>query len=124
MSLSTALLDRMLSMIDTPDIEAILAHQSHSLASLKDRSSRLVSLYEFSTLRYAVLSQKFEHHVKVIRQLRLELEGVFKRIRTLKAKVTQKYPEANQRALALLPPRRDLDAEEEEEEEKEGKVEG
>lgn len=50
-------------------------------------SSSLSALNEFSTVKWADLSPKFDAHTKLIKELQTDLDHVFRKIRTIKAKL-------------------------------------
>ncbi|KAF9154320.1 KxDL motif-containing protein 1 [Linnemannia schmuckeri] len=78
---------QLLDTLPEPEIAEIQRRQAHMSASLQKASSSLSALNEFSAVKWADLHPKFETHTKLIKELQSDLDHVFRKIRTIKAKL-------------------------------------
>ncbi|KAL1918716.1 uncharacterized protein VTP21DRAFT_2738 [Calcarisporiella thermophila] len=78
--------NRIISVVNDKDLDHILEKQMELRSNLQRNTTKLTAFNEFSTARYSELVKKFEIRVKIIRELKGDLDQVFKRIRNLKAK--------------------------------------
>ncbi|KAF9291440.1 KxDL motif-containing protein 1 [Linnemannia elongata] len=78
---------QLLDTLPEPEIAEIQRRQAHMSASLQKASSSLSALNEFSAIKWADLHPKFEAHTKLIKELQSDLDHVFRKIRTIKAKL-------------------------------------
>ncbi|KAG9067355.1 KxDL motif-containing protein 1 [Linnemannia hyalina] len=78
---------QILDTLPEPEIAEIQRRQAHMSASLQKASSSLSALNEFSAVKWADLHPKFEAHTKLIKELQSDLDYVFRKIRTIKAKL-------------------------------------
>lgn len=60
---------------------------THRSLSLHKASASLSALNEFSTAKWTTLSPRFDAHTKLIKELQADLDHVFRKIRTIKARL-------------------------------------
>ncbi|KAF8942733.1 hypothetical protein BGZ47_006198 [Haplosporangium gracile] len=87
MDASHAFAAQLLDTLPEPEITEIQRRQAHMSVSLQKASSSLSALNEFSAVKWADLHPKFETHTKLIKELQSDLNHVFRKIRTIKAKL-------------------------------------
>ncbi|KAF9095294.1 KxDL motif-containing protein 1 [Mortierella sp. AD031] len=78
---------QLLDTLPEPEIAEIQRRQAHMTASVQKANSSLSALNEFSAVKWADLHPKFEAHTKLIKELQSDLDHVFRKIRTIKAKL-------------------------------------
>ncbi|KAF9363213.1 hypothetical protein BGX34_004619 [Mortierella sp. NVP85] len=78
---------QLLDTLPEAEIAEIQRRQNEMSLSLQKASSSLSALNEFSTVKWAALSPKFDAHTKLIKELQGDLEYIFRKIRTIKAKL-------------------------------------
>jgi peptidoglycan hydrolase CwlO-like protein len=61
---------------------------------LKQSNEALESINEFSTKSFAVLQKEFEKHIKMIKEMKKDLEYIHRKIRHCKAKLNKRFPES------------------------------
>lgn len=76
------------------DIECIIQSQKHVLRSLEKTNEMLNTCNALSETRFVVANKELQRHTKLLLELKKDLDSVFKRIRLLKGKLTQRYPAA------------------------------
>ncbi|KAI8051437.1 hypothetical protein BDF22DRAFT_690720 [Syncephalis plumigaleata] len=82
----------------------MLALQEKTLDTATQTHDTLAAFNEFAEARYAELQKRLEQHVTSVLALRKDLDGVFRRLRSLKEQCRSRYPDANQTVRALYPP--------------------
>ncbi|KAF9180371.1 hypothetical protein BGZ51_006217 [Haplosporangium sp. Z 767] len=78
---------QILETLPEPEIAEIQRRQTQMSLSLQRANASLSALNEFSAVKWADLHPKFEAHTKLIKELQSDLDHVFRRIRTIKAKL-------------------------------------
>ncbi|KAG0005272.1 KxDL motif-containing protein 1 [Entomortierella chlamydospora] len=78
---------QLLDTLPEPEIAEIQRRQTEMSMSIQKANSSLTALNEFSAVKWADLYPKFEAHTKLIKELQSDLDHVFRKIRTIKAKL-------------------------------------
>ncbi|KAJ3066913.1 KxDL motif-containing protein 1 [Podochytrium sp. JEL0797] len=108
MNAAELLVSRLATAVPSEDISAITQLQDESIHSLSATEAQLVSFNSYSTVRYEANAARVETHVAMLKEMKADLDSVFKRIRAVKAKLAVKYPEqyreAADKASASQPP--------------------
>ncbi|KAF9175869.1 KxDL motif-containing protein 1 [Mortierella sp. AD010] len=78
---------QLLDSLPEPEITEIQRRQTEMSISIQKANSSLTALNEFSAVKWADLYPKFEAHTKLIKELQSDLDHVFRKIRTIKAKL-------------------------------------
>ncbi|CAG8466221.1 3935_t:CDS:2 [Paraglomus occultum] len=82
------------SLTNHDDLDEIEKRQENIYISLKSASNDMNALNELSQQKYDDLVKKFEANTKCFKEMKVDLEYIFKKIRTLKSKVSTLHPEA------------------------------
>ena len=93
-SLGDAFLDKLFSMPNHSAITNIRSEQENMYRALEIANWKLASLNEVSEATFQEHVPLFRQHVRSIQEMKKELDSIFRRIRTLKAKASVMYPEA------------------------------
>ncbi|RUS21805.1 hypothetical protein BC937DRAFT_91397 [Endogone sp. FLAS-F59071] len=112
-SSSETLTTRVLSAVNDQDLEQMLSKQAEIQTTFYTTTANLVAFNDFSAARYNDLHRKFESHARLVRDMKADLDVVFRKIRSLKAQLIAKHPEAYGKVLEKYPPRPEDNDEEE-----------
>ncbi|KAG9342634.1 hypothetical protein JZ751_016071, partial [Albula glossodonta] len=86
--------DRMLSMVNSEDVNAIIQAQRHMLDRFEKTNEMLLNFNGLSNVRLQQMNERFLHHTRTLLEIKKDLDCVFRRIRTLKSKIAKQYPGA------------------------------
>ncbi|MBN3321978.1 KXDL1 protein, partial [Atractosteus spatula] len=86
--------ERMLSMVNSEDVNAIIQAQRHMLDRFEKTNEMLLNFNGLSSVRLQQMSDRFQHHTRTLVEMKKDLDSIFRRIRTLKGKVAKQYPDA------------------------------
>ncbi|XP_064175748.1 kxDL motif-containing protein 1-like isoform X1 [Anguilla rostrata] len=86
--------DRMLSMVNSEDVNAIIQAQRHMLDRFEKTNEMLLNFNGLSNVRLQQMNERFLHHTRTLVEMKKDLDSVFRRIRTLKSKIAKQYPDA------------------------------
>ena len=64
------------------------------LAAFRRSNQELTTFNDFSAKRYQQVSRDFEGHTRMLVAMKADLDSIFRRIRTLQAKLSKQYPQA------------------------------
>ncbi|XP_029379339.1 kxDL motif-containing protein 1 [Echeneis naucrates] len=85
---------RMLSMVNSEDVNAIIQAQRHMLDRFEKTNEMLINFNGLSNVRLQQMNERFLLHTRTLVEMKKDLDSVFRRIRTLKGKIAKQYPEA------------------------------
>ncbi|KAG5273072.1 hypothetical protein AALO_G00147340 [Alosa alosa] len=85
---------RMLSMVNSEDVNAIIQAQRHMLDRFEKTNEMLINFNGLSNVRLQQMNDNFLVHTRTLLEMKKDLDSIFRRIRTLKGKVAKQYPEA------------------------------
>ncbi|XP_062490319.1 kxDL motif-containing protein 1 isoform X1 [Pezoporus occidentalis] len=97
---------RVLGMVNAEDVNAIILAQKNMLDRFEKTNEMLLNFNNLSSVRMQQMSERFLHHTKTLVEMKKDLDGIFRRIRsaaasphpplprTLKGKLAKQYPEA------------------------------
>ncbi|XP_062403494.1 kxDL motif-containing protein 1 [Sardina pilchardus] len=85
---------RMLSMVNSEDVNAIIQAQRHMLDRFEKTNEMLINFNGLSNVRLQQMNDNFLVHTRTLLEMKKDLDSIFRRIRTLKGKVSKQYPEA------------------------------
>ncbi|KAG8197781.1 hypothetical protein JTE90_006482 [Oedothorax gibbosus] len=80
--------------VNEHDVNAIISSQKHMLARFEKTNEMLVNCNALLTARHVGASKELKKHITFLVDLKKDLEGVFRRIRFLKMKLSQQYSDA------------------------------
>jgi hypothetical protein len=63
-----------------------------------------MELNDYSTRMYEQLATRYDRHIKLMQEVRSDLQIVFKQLRVMRDKVSKTYPQAHRKVLDLYPP--------------------
>ncbi|XP_077424531.1 kxDL motif-containing protein 1 [Vanacampus margaritifer] len=93
-SASGVFCSRMLSMVNSEDVNAIIQAQRHMLDRFEKTNEMLINFNGLSNVRLQQMNERFLLHTRTLVELKKDLDSVFRRIRTLKGKIGKQYPDA------------------------------
>jgi len=82
------------SLMNHSDIQSILKAQASVFQKFTESKQTLASFNEFSASMYAALAPEYDKHTKMLKEMKKDLDSVFKRIRNLEVMLRQKFPDA------------------------------
>ncbi|XP_054707161.1 kxDL motif-containing protein CG10681-like [Uloborus diversus] len=80
--------------VNEHDIHAIIQSQKHMLVRFEKTNEMLVNCNALLASRYTGASKELKKHISFLTDLKKDLDSVFRRIRFLKMKVSQQYPDS------------------------------
>uniref|UniRef100_A0A3B1JAM0 KxDL motif-containing protein 1 n=1 Tax=Astyanax mexicanus TaxID=7994 RepID=A0A3B1JAM0_ASTMX len=86
--------NRMLSMVNSEDVNAIIQAQRHMLDRFEKTNEMLINFNGLSNVRLQQMNDHFLLHTRTLIEMKKDLDSIFRRIRTLKSKISKQYPEA------------------------------
>lgn len=86
--------NRMLSMVNSEDVNAIIQAQRHMLDRFEKTNEMLINFNGLSNVRLQQMNERFLQHTRTLVEMKKDLDSVFRRIRMLKGKIAKQYPEA------------------------------
>ncbi|XP_051976034.1 kxDL motif-containing protein 1-like [Xyrauchen texanus] len=86
--------NRMLSMVNSEDVNAIIQAQRHMLDRFEKTNEMLINFNGLSNVRLQQMNEHFLTHTRTLIEMKKDLDSIFRRIRTLKGKIAKQYPEA------------------------------
>ncbi|ORX83458.1 hypothetical protein K493DRAFT_320257 [Basidiobolus meristosporus CBS 931.73] len=90
---SEKFLERCMELVSPEMVDMMLQFQQETAQVLHSRTEELAIFNEFSQSKYQELQGRFQKHTELLTHLRTDLEHVFRRIRALKSRIGQLYPE-------------------------------
>ncbi|XP_036749521.1 kxDL motif-containing protein 1 isoform X2 [Manis pentadactyla] len=93
-SASRVFCSRILSMVNTDDVNAIILAQKNMLDRFEKTNEMLLNFNNLSSVRLQQMSERFVHHTRTLVEMKRDLDSIFRRIRTLKGKLARQHPEA------------------------------
>lgn len=93
-SLGSVFLEKYTSMINTDSLLAIKSEQEAMYRALELANWKLSCLNSVSESTYQEKAAEFRQYIRSLQEMKKQLDSIFRRVRTLKAKVSQTYPEA------------------------------
>uniref|UniRef100_A0AAQ4S4L2 KxDL motif-containing protein 1 n=1 Tax=Gasterosteus aculeatus aculeatus TaxID=481459 RepID=A0AAQ4S4L2_GASAC len=90
--------NRMLRMVNSEDVNAIIQAQRHMWVQWLDRFEKtnemLINFNGLSNVRLQQMNERFLLHTRTLVEMKKDLDSVFRRIRNLKGKIAKQYPGA------------------------------
>ncbi|GAM26609.1 hypothetical protein SAMD00019534_097840 [Acytostelium subglobosum LB1] len=92
---STVVTNEISSITNQNDIHNILNTQTEILAKQYETNTALQHFNDYSAQKYAQVSHDFEKHTKMLKEMKRDLEYIFKKTRTLQSLLNDKFPNIN-----------------------------
>ncbi|XP_057692680.1 kxDL motif-containing protein 1 [Corythoichthys intestinalis] len=86
--------NRMLSMVNSEDVNAIIQAQRHMLDRFEKTNEMLINFNGLSNVRLQQMNERFLLHTRTLIEMKKDLDSIFRRIRTLKGKIGKQFPDA------------------------------
>mmetsp|Transcript_12853 Transcript_12853/g.17707 ORF Transcript_12853/g.17707 Transcript_12853/m.17707 type:complete len:146 (+) Transcript_12853:54-491(+) len=86
------------SLVNHGEVQQLLILQAEIYQKLHQSSTTLSNFNDLSATTYNTLVKDFEKNTKLLKQMKNDLNLIFKKIRYLKTKIHEKYPETQQLA--------------------------
>ncbi|XP_020864545.1 kxDL motif-containing protein 1 isoform X1 [Phascolarctos cinereus] len=93
-SASEVFCNRILSMVNSEDVNAIIQAQKNMLDRFEKTNEMLLNFNNLSNVRMQQMSERFTHHTRTLMEMKKDLDSIFRRLRTLKTKLSKQYPDA------------------------------
>ncbi|GAV67249.1 KxDL domain-containing protein [Cephalotus follicularis] len=99
------------TLINAEDLDSLKQAQNRILGRLQDSNAVLSHFNEYSENCFAEVSGDFSKNTRLLRSLKSDLDYIFLKLRSMKAKILATYPDAfpNESAKELLDRRPDLE---------------
>ncbi|XP_048583631.1 kxDL motif-containing protein CG10681 [Nematostella vectensis] len=107
---------RMSKMASKEDVKTMETLQIKALTKFEKTNETFQSFNHLSSIRYEVLNHRFKNHTTMLLDMKKDLDIVFRRIRTLKSKLSKQYGEAFLSTSVNIKKLEELVAEDQEEE--------
>ncbi|XP_041362554.1 kxDL motif-containing protein CG10681-like [Gigantopelta aegis] len=86
--------ESLVNQVKKSDIDMMVQHQKEMLTRYEKTNEMLINFNMLSAQRCETTSQDFKKHTQMLYEMKKDLDIVFKRIRTLKQRLTKMHPEA------------------------------
>ncbi|KAH7660681.1 hypothetical protein IHE45_15G009200 [Dioscorea alata] len=108
---SMAICRQFKALIDAKDIDSINQLQHLILGRLQDSNAVLTHFNEYSERCYADVSSDLSKNTRLLKSMKSDLDHIFMKLRSMKAKLMATYPDAfpNDSASKILDQRPDLE---------------
>ncbi|KAJ1989626.1 KxDL motif-containing protein 1 [Dimargaris cristalligena] len=93
--------------LSNEQVDAIAGEQLKAKEALRIAREELMEFNALSRSSYYEMSGKLKHHTNTIRELKTDIDSIYRRIRELKSTVACRYPEVYNYVQSLQPPRDD-----------------
>ncbi|KAL6515923.1 hypothetical protein OROGR_019228 [Orobanche gracilis] len=82
------------TLVNSQDLDSIRQSQNTILGRLQDSNAVLCHFNEYSENCFAEVSSDFSKNTRLIKSIKSDLDYIFQKIRSLKAKIMKTYPDA------------------------------
>jgi len=89
-----AFVSLLVNLVRDEDVDTIIDSQKHMLTRFEKTNEMLVNCNALAMQRFEVASKDLKGHTQQLVDMKRDLDSVFRRIRFLRMKLTQQYPEA------------------------------
>ncbi|XP_077253804.1 kxDL motif protein [Tasmannia lanceolata] len=99
------------TLIDADDVESLKQLQHLILGRLQDSNAVLSHFNDYSEQCYAEVSSDFSRNTRLLKSMKTDLDYIFQKLRSMKAKILATYPDAfpDDSASKILDQRPDLE---------------
>ncbi|XP_060080793.1 kxDL motif-containing protein 1-like [Ylistrum balloti] len=91
---SVAFTEALMEQIKGADVAAMVELQRDMLSRYEKTNEMLINFNMLSSTRFDATSQAFRSHTLLLYDMKKDLDAVFRRIRSLKQRLSKMYPEA------------------------------
>lgn len=89
-----AFLNSLTREINKEDVGQMVDSQNHMLSRFEKTVEMLINFNVLSESRYTPTHHEFKKHTALLTDMKKDLDGIFRRIRSLKQSLSKQYPEA------------------------------
>ncbi|KAK4440229.1 hypothetical protein Salat_0357800 [Sesamum alatum] len=82
------------TLVDPHDLDSIKQSQNLVLGRLQDSNAVLSHFNDYSENCFAEVSADFSRNTRLLRSMKSDLDYIFQKLRSLKAKIMETYPDA------------------------------
>ncbi|KAL8508046.1 hypothetical protein ACS0TY_018559 [Phlomoides rotata] len=82
------------TLVDSHDLDSLKQSQNLILGRLQDSNAVLSHFNEYSENCFAEVSSDFAKNTRLLRSMKLDLDYIFQKLRSLKTKIMATYPDA------------------------------
>ncbi|KAK4347415.1 hypothetical protein RND71_033754 [Anisodus tanguticus] len=82
------------TLINSQDLESLKQLQNLILGRLQDSNAVLSHFNEYSEHCFAEVSADFSRNTRLLKSMKSDLDYIFQKLRSMKAKITSTYPDA------------------------------
>ncbi|XP_055609725.1 kxDL motif-containing protein CG10681 [Uranotaenia lowii] len=91
-------------MVNQTDVEVMIRAQKQMLQRFEKTNEMLLNCNALSQSRLKIASEDFKKHTKLLNEMKKDLDYIFKKIRNIKTKLGNQYPQAFAEAEAKIKP--------------------
>jgi len=92
-SSSESFVEALCSQIDADNIDTIIRTQKHSLSRFEKTNEMLSNCCQLSATRLETAKKELTQHTQTIIEMRKDLQSIFRRVRTFKQTLAERYPQ-------------------------------
>ncbi|KAJ8549293.1 hypothetical protein K7X08_033000 [Anisodus acutangulus] len=82
------------TLINSQDLDSLKQLQNLTLGRLQDSNAVLSHFNEYSEHCFAEVSTDFSRNTRLLKSMKSDLDYIFQKLRSMKAKITSTYPDA------------------------------
>jgi len=97
---SSAAADRIHNLLSADDVDTLKHQQLLILGRLQDSNAVLSHFNDFSERSFVAVANDFSQNTRLLKSMKGDLDYVFRKIGTLKARIQKQYPDAFNDAVA------------------------
>nr|CAG4638023.1 EOG090X0CBU [Chydorus sphaericus] len=86
------------------DIESMIRAQKQMLQRFEKTNEMLVNCNALSQIHLQKAALEFKKHIQLLNEIKKDLDNIFRRVKALKAKTANNYPQQFQEALTQIQP--------------------
>ncbi|XP_071965150.1 kxDL motif-containing protein 1-like [Antedon mediterranea] len=101
---SDVFIESLNALVNEDDMNAVLLAQKQMLERFEKTNEMLSKFNQLSVNQYETLATQFKGHTALLLDMRKDIDGIFRRIRILKTKLSTEYPDAFNVALENTEP--------------------
>lgn len=97
---SSAAANKIHNLLSSTDVDTLKHQQLLILGRLQDSNAVLSHFNDFSERSFTAVANDFSHNTRLLKSMKGDLDYVFRKIGSLKARIQKQYPDAFNNAVA------------------------
>mmetsp|Transcript_33722 Transcript_33722/g.54651 ORF Transcript_33722/g.54651 Transcript_33722/m.54651 type:complete len:103 (-) Transcript_33722:841-1149(-) len=77
-------------MLRREELEILLSHQKETHTMMQSMNAKLLSFNDFSATQYAAMAPEFARYSKLVRDMRADLDYIFRTLRSMRERIQSK----------------------------------